>query len=112
MSRAPSYSGESLSPAIYTRTITKLWHPIEERHLCVREIMRLMCLPDDFPEVPRSKAPIIGQNVVVTTAQYYCEQVKNWLDGKAPTHNEKNIIQDFSKREKSKNKIKAFWKKT
>lgn len=112
MSGAPSYSGESLSPAIYTRTITKLWHPTEERHLCVREIMRLMCLPDDFPEVPRSKAPIIGQNVVVTTAQYYCEQVKDWLDGKAPTHNEKNIIQDFSKREKSKNKIKAFWKKT
>lgn len=31
-------------------------HPTEDRHLSVREIMRLMCLPDDFPEIPRTKA--------------------------------------------------------
>ena len=31
-------------------------HPTEDRYLSVREIMRLMCLPDDFPEIPRTKA--------------------------------------------------------
>lgn len=95
MSFAPVYCGDYKLPSLYGRSMGRVWHPTEERGYTVREMMRLMGLPDDFPEVSQGKKGMIGQSVPVCTAKYYCDQVVKYLNGQLEISDEKNYDQDF-----------------
>lgn len=99
MSQAPIYSGEYKMPSVFGRSICKFLHPVEDRSLSKREIMRLMGLPDDFP-VPEVLG-MIGQNVPVCTAEYYCGQIVNFINSKADISKDRNVMQDFLKEKKA-----------
>jgi DNA (cytosine-5)-methyltransferase 1 len=104
MSGAPLYFGTHKLPSLYGRSMGRIWHPVEERGYSIRECMRLMALPDDFPEVPKQKMGMIGQNVPVCTAQYYCNEVKKFLEGKLNIAETQNVDQDFCSEAKTKPK--------
>lgn len=93
MTGAPVYTGPYKIPSIYKRSMVRLMHPLEDRAYSLREIMRLMGLPDDM-KIPK-KTFMIGQSVPVCTAEYYCGQIKNFLDGKLKQSSDKNVILDF-----------------
>ena len=93
MSPAPIYYGVKHLPSLYGRSMTRLWHPYEERGYSVHELMRCMGLPDDMPEPKRIQ--MIGQNVPVCTAQYYCNEVKEIIEGNRKISDKKNLILDF-----------------
>ena len=69
---------------IFGRTSNRLVHPVEERGFRLRELMRLMGMPDSFP-IEEKNAAMIGQNVPVPTARYVCEQLLKFVNGKLPT---------------------------
>ncbi len=95
MSGAPLYFGTHKLPSLYGRSMGRCWHPVEDRGYSIRECMRLMALPDDFPTVPKGKVGMIGQNVPVCTAAYYADQVLKYLNGELKMTNQLNIEQDF-----------------
>lgn len=96
MSFAPVYCGEDKIPSLYGRSMGRIWHPVEERNYTIRECMRLMGLPDDFPEVSQTNKGMIGQNVPVCTAEYYCNEVKKYLEGKLKIADTQNLDLDFN----------------
>lgn len=95
MAESPLWLGPAKIPSLYSRTMARLIHPVEERTYSVREIMRLMGLPDDFDCPPKNKVAMVGQNVPVCTAAYYADQVVRYLDGKLEMSGKKNVEQDF-----------------
>lgn len=66
--------------SIISKTMACLVHPDEFRYLNIREYMWLMGLPHDF-KLTNKKFNHIAQNVPVTTAKTYTEEVMKYLDG-------------------------------
>lgn len=99
MSHAPIWCGEYKMASVFGRSICKFVHPTEERSMTKREIMRLMGFPDDFP-IPNDLG-MIGQNVPVCTAEYWCKEIVKFLDGKLTKSLDKNILQDYTKSDKN-----------
>lgn len=99
MSFSPVWRGPDLVSTLYKRSLYRLVHPVEDRVYSVREVMRLMGLPDDMTE-PAGNFFMLGQNVPVCTAQYYCAQVVKGLSGELEKASEKNIVQDFLSKSK------------
>lgn len=94
MGDAPIYQGNNRVNALYGRTMSRQVHPTEDRGFTVREIMRLMGLPDDMPE-PTKMLGMIGQNVPVCTATYYINQINKYFNGELKLSDNKNVMQDF-----------------
>lgn len=69
---------------IFGRTSNRLVHPVEERGYRLRELMRLMGMPDSFP-IDEKRAAMIGQNVPVPTSRYICNQILKFLNGELKT---------------------------
>ena len=62
---------------------TTLIHPIEDRYLNIRECLTIMRMPDDFQLIGGKKnLNHICQNVPVSTAADWAEQIKLYLNGK------------------------------
>lgn len=101
MSYAPGWLGPYKINSLYARSMGRFLHPTEERGYSLRECMRLMGMPDDFP-ILKKQAGTIGQNVPTTTAEYYCNQVYNILLGNVEYSDSRNILQDFLNADKIK----------
>ena len=69
---------------IFGRTSNRLVHPIEERGYNLRELMRLMGMPDTFP-IDVDHSNMIGQNVPVPTAEYQFKQITKFLNNELQT---------------------------
>lgn len=112
MSSTPTYYGLNKLSSLYGRSMSRLWHPTEERGYSIREFMRLMGLPDDMPEVKYKNINMIGQNVPVCTGNYYCNELKEFLEGNRQVSEKLNVIQDFSKQsvKNKENKQTGFGK--
>jgi len=67
--------------AIQGRIFQHTIHPIENRYINIREYMHLMALPYDFELVSTSNLNHICQNVPVTTAKDWTDQVLQYLNG-------------------------------
>lgn len=111
MSACSVWCGHNKIPSIFGRSMYRLLHPVEERGYSGREYMRLMGLPDDFP-VPK-KAHMIGQNVPVCTATYWCKQLALGLKGELEVTEQKYMLDDFMSAPRSKKPIgfEVFTKK-
>jgi site-specific DNA-cytosine methylase len=75
--------GDECVPVLFFRSVCRLVHPIEDRTFTIREVMRLMGLPDDldWPDsLKQNFASLVGQNVPVTTARAMFDDVKRVLD--------------------------------
>lgn len=86
------FAGDSLCCTIFARNQRRIVHPTEERGLNLRELMRMMGMPDDFP-ITKDYEAMIGQNVPVNTTKYYCEQIKKYLEGNLPTEQTEVMFQ-------------------
>lgn len=73
-------------PAVISKNVTNMVHPIEDRHLSYREICCLMGMPDDFIPIDAKgnheycKGGMIGQNVPVPTARDMAFEVCRFID--------------------------------
>lgn len=113
MTNSLLWCGFKKLPSLFGRTMGRVLHPIEDRTLSIRENMRLMGLPDNFPEVEKKKIFMIGQNVPVCTATYYMDQIKKYLNGELKSSGKNHVEQDFMKgfQENSKKSIKTGFSK-
>ncbi len=78
---SPFFVGQYVN-AIIGKNMHVLVHPTEDRFLNIRECMHLMGLPHDFDmNVSPGCWNHIAQNVPVTTAKAYTEQVMKFVNG-------------------------------
>jgi len=81
--------------AIIGKNMHVLVHPTEDRFLNIRECMWLMGLPHDFTLTEENRIwNHIAQNVPVTTAAYYTDQVMKYVNGKLRDSGHKFVMQD------------------
>lgn len=107
MAESPLWFGPDKISSLYIRSMTRLMHPTEERTYSVREIMRLMGLPDDLPDDNIKSVQLIGQNVPVCTAEYYCRQVVSFLNGDLKKSSQKNLMLDFCSVKQKSSEVKS-----
>jgi len=83
--------------AIIGKNMTCIVHPTEDRFLNMRECMHLMGLPHDFDLTENNENfNHIAQNVPVSTAKAYTEQVMKFINGELLDSGHKFIMQNNS----------------
>ena len=85
----------SYTNAIIGKNMTTIVHPVEDRFLNMRECMHLMGLPHDFDFAEGNEIfNHIAQNVPVTTAKSYTEQVVKFVNGELRDSGHQFIMQN------------------
>ena len=77
---SPKFMGENFT-AVITKNASFAVHPTEDRFFNIRELMHLMGLPHDFQIDSARNWNHVCQNVPVTTARYWAEQVVKFCRG-------------------------------
>jgi site-specific DNA-cytosine methylase len=68
--------------ALMWKVTTYMVHPTKDRFISIRELMNMMGLPKDYPEIPKNHMNVIFQNVPVTTVETLVTEMKAALEGK------------------------------
>lgn len=68
--------------ALMWKVTTYMLSPREDRFISIRELMSMMGLPKDYPEIPKRFMNHIFQNVPVTTVKTLVEEIAQGLDNK------------------------------
>lgn len=110
MTSAPMYLGPDKVNTIFAKTVPWFLHPTEKRFYTLRECMRFMGMPDDFP-IDIKDAGKIGQNVPVCTAHDFVEFCVNFVNGKYELQDKVVDYIDLTKEEKPKIKTAFTLKK-
>jgi site-specific DNA-cytosine methylase len=69
--------------ALMWKVTTYMLNPVEDRFMSIRELMSMMGMPKDYPEIDKRFMNHIFQNVPVTTVKTLVTEIANALDGKA-----------------------------
>ena len=88
----PVYKGDSDIPTVFHRHILTLVHPTRDSGYTLREFMKFMGMPDDFTWPNAKKTHIwVSQNVPVITSYDWHAQIREFLEGKLPLLDEKEV---------------------
>lgn len=68
--------------ALMWKVTTYMLNPNADRFMSIRELMSMMGLPKDYPDIPKEKMNVIFQNVPVNTVATIVGELKSALESK------------------------------
>src|SRR5690606_10114524 len=67
--------------ALMWKVTTYMIHPTLDRFISIRELMNMMGLPADYPEIPKNHMNVIFQNVPTTTVKTLVTEMREAMSG-------------------------------